>query len=80
MKHKDLIEYRAKKHRKLYIAEIDDCQICPACHIDANITRYECSKKGYQFIAWMNAKDKVPIPEWCPLPDSGIIEDDFRIE
>jgi len=54
---------------KLYTKKIESCEECPACTSDINYTRYECSKKSYEFIKWHHDEKNLTIPDWCPLED-----------
>jgi len=65
---------------KLYIKKIESCTQCPSCVYDNNITRWECEKRGNEFLKWMGDDDKIEIPKWCPLINADVLEKgDFEI-
>lgn len=56
---------------RLFQKTVARCNSCPNCGDDINITRFECRAMQDKFICWGTSED-VPIPPWCPLPETTI--------
>ena len=60
-----------KQVKKKLTLILERCWSCPFMHADINETKWLCRKNGDEFIAWQDENEMdVPIPKWCPLPDT----------